>query len=74
MDQEGFGMTPMSSNSLIRVYRRLGYSIGHPVPVGAQVYDQCRPGTNKFALQGSLYKQGYHFAPVSIASIIDVME
>jgi hypothetical protein len=74
INEEGFGMTPASSNSLIRAYRRLGYSIRHPSPVGAQVCDQCRPGTNTFALQGSSYEGSCHFVPVSIESNIDVRE
>lgn len=74
IDQEGYGMTPASSNSLIRTYRRLGYSIRHPVPVGAQVCDQCRPGTNTFALQGSSYEGSCYFVPVSVANNIDVVE
>ncbi|KFZ01047.1 hypothetical protein V501_10251 [Pseudogymnoascus sp. VKM F-4519 (FW-2642)] len=74
ISQEGYGMTPTSSDSLIRAYRRLRYSIRHPVLVGAQVCDQCRPGTNTFALQGSSYEGSCHFVPVSIASNIDVVE
>lgn len=72
--QEGYGMTPALSNSLIHAYRRLGYSIRHPVPVGVQVCDQCRPGTNTFALQGSSYEGSCHFVSVSIASNTDVVE
>ncbi|KAH0591663.1 hypothetical protein MHUMG1_10604 [Metarhizium humberi] len=74
ISQEGYGMTPASSESLIGAYRRLGHSIRHPVPVGVQVCHQCRPGTTTFALQGSLYVGSCHFVPVSIGSYIDVVE
>src|SRR5438876_1108085 len=43
MAGEGYGMDVTSSTSLIGAYRKLAYSIRHPIPVGVQVCDQCRP-------------------------------
>ncbi|KAJ2978289.1 hypothetical protein NQ176_g3897 [Zarea fungicola] len=74
ISQEGYGMTPTSSESLIGAYRRLWHNIQHPIPMGVQVCDQCRHGTTTFALQGSLYVGSCHFVPVSIGNYIDVVE
>jgi hypothetical protein len=72
--EEGYGMDVASSASLIGAYRKLGYGIRHPIPVGVQVCDQCRPGTNTFALRGSSYDGHCNFIPVSVAANMGVME
>jgi hypothetical protein len=74
INEEGYGMTPESSSSVIGAYRRSGYSSRHPIPAGAQVCEQCRPGTNTFTLRGSTYEGSCHFVPVSVANHIDVVE
>jgi hypothetical protein len=74
INEEGYGMTLHSSSSVISAYRRLEYSSQHPLPAGAQVCEQCRPGTNTFTLRGSTYEGSCHFVPVSVANHIDVVE
>ncbi|EXL39936.1 hypothetical protein FOCG_17479 [Fusarium oxysporum f. sp. radicis-lycopersici 26381] len=72
--QEGYGMDLKASDSLIRAYRQLQDSIRHPVPKDVKVCDQCRPGTNTFALRGSSYERRCHFVPVRIASNSNIVE
>ena len=73
---EGYGMTLESSNSLIQGYIRLGSSIRHPNPdpQGAEFCNQCCPGTNTFALQGSSYEGCCHFVPIITQSYVNLVE
>lgn len=64
---EGYGMQPQTSTSLINAYKRHEAMKIKTVSKNIKVCDQCRPGTNTYALQGSSYDDGCFFLPVSVA-------